>query len=709
MKKILALVLALMMVLSMTFAVAEEADELDLEAYTELSYEIYNDALGDFYGVYTDARAEQNISLRFAKMAIAEAKLMEAAVYLPGTANGGNYAISRVAPYTVSSVMWGYDSDRYHQALIVNEDPLTPAQRDTMKAKWGELKGTGTYEAWAKEYLISEGYTLSDTYSLGYSSDPKTWDVLNTYRSADGEAIVNTFDGLLEYDIENVQQPALATGYTVSEDGLTYTFTIREGVKWVDSQGREVGEVTADDFVAGLQHLLDAQGGLESLVTTAGGCGIVNAAEYINGEITDFTQVGVKAVDKYTLEYTLEAPAHFLTTMTGYGVFVPMNREYFLSQGGGFGEDYAPDSETYLYGKDPDHIAYCGPYLVTNYTPENTIVFSANESYWNADNINIKTIVWKFNDGSDALKAYNDMKANNQAGCGLNASAVVAAQEDGWFDNYAYTSGTDGANFGSFINLNRMAFVNFNDGVTAPSSQTEEDKVRTSAAVKNVHFRRALFMAWDRGAYNAQVVGEDLKYTSVVNSYTPGTFVSLTEDVTIDINGAATTFPAGTYYGAVMQAQIDADNVAIKVWDPAADAGIGSSAAFDGWYNVENAQAEFAIALEELAAEGIIIDAEHPIYLDLPTFVASTTYANRAEAVKQSIEAALPGVIVNKTECNTIAEWYYAGYYFEYGYDANFDLCDISGWSPDYGDPMSYLDTLLPGDDGSMIKSLGIF
>ena len=131
-------------------------------------------------------------------MAIAEAKLLGQGVMLPSSSKGGNYAISRVAPYTITSVLWGNDSDRFHQAVIVKGDPLTPAARDEMKAKWAELKGTGTYEAWAKSYLAGKGYELNDVYTLGYTSDPTTWDALATSQAADAEAIVNTYDGLLE-------------------------------------------------------------------------------------------------------------------------------------------------------------------------------------------------------------------------------------------------------------------------------------------------------------------------------------------------------------------------------------------------------------------------------------------------------------------------------------------------------------------------------
>ena len=685
---------------------SEPATLVDLStlSYDELSATLYDEALGEFYELYSEAKAEgENLSLRFALMAQAEAKLLEAGVLLPTSTQGGNYALSRVAPYGYGNARWGNDSDRFHNVLIVDsENFLLASERAEMKAKWAELAGTGTYEAWAKEYLQGKGYTLTDVYNMGYASDPQTWDILATSRAADSEAIVNTFDGLYEYDVEGVQQPALAESVKVSEDGLTYTFKIREGVAWVDNQGRKVADVTADDFVAGMQHMMDTMGGLEYLVEGV----IVNASAYINQEITDFSQVGVKAEDDYTLVYTLEAPTSYFMTMLGYGVFAPMNRAFYESMGGKFGTEYDGEAESYKYGKDPSSIAYCGPYVVTNATAENTIVFQANESYWNKDNINIKTITWLYNDGTDPLKAYNDAKAGVLSGAGLNSSALEVARSEGLFDDYAYVSDTDATSFCIFNNLYRQRYANFSDETTVVSTMTEEDGVRTNAAMRNVHFRRALSMIVDRAAYNAQSVGEELKLNSLRNTYTPGDFVYLSEETTIDINGTATTFPAGTFYGEIMQAQIDADGVAIKVWN----AETNSSDSFDGWYNPEAAASEMAIALEELAAQGVTVDENNPIYIDLPTFTGSQTYINRANAYKQSVEAALGGkVIVNLTECPTAMDWYNAGYYTEYGYDCNYNVYDVSGWGPDYGDPATYLDTMLPDGAGYMTKCLGIY
>ena len=719
--KIMSLVLALVMMLSLAACggnggtdstepgneaveyVYPYADLLD--NYDELSSAIYADVLGEFQSTYEKAYEAETVSERYALMALAEAKLLESGVMLPTTTAGGNYAISRAVPYTSSSQMWGNDADRYHNLLVATE-LITVAHRDELKAMWAELKGTGTWEAEAKKFLEDNGYTLTDSYSMGYTSDPQTWDALATSMAADSEAIVNTFDGLVEYNSENVLSPALAESWEVSEDGLEWTFHIRQGVKWVDSQGREVADVTADDFVAGMQHVLEAGGGLEWLIDGV----IVNAGEYYAGECTDFAEVGVKATDDYTLVYTLCEPITYFDTMLGYNVFAPMSRSFYESKGGKFGDEFDSSAESYTYGRTPDDIAYCGPYLVTNATAKNTIVFKANESYWNKDNINVKTLTWLYNDGSDPTKAYKDTVSGVLSGAGLNTNAVESAVADGLFDDYAYVSLTNGTSYMAWVNLHREALVNFNDGVTAASAKTEEQVERFNAAILNQHFRMALAYGMDRASYNEQSVGATLRLNSVRNSYTPGTFVFITEDVTVDINGTATTFPAGTYYGEIMQAQIDADGFKFQAWNPEADGGVGSSDGYDGWYNPENAAAEMALAVEELAALGLEISKENPIVVDFPYYSASQVMTNRAAVYKQSIEASLGGlVVVNLVDAIDSTNYNYATYYNTSGAEGNFDVNTNSGWGPDYGDPKTYLDTILPDYAGYMTKNIGIF
>lgn len=678
--------------------------ELPTGDYNAMSEAIYDAQLGAFNTLYQAAKEEQNVSKRYALMAQAEAKLLEAAVLIPGTTNGGNYGLSRVAKRSASTVLWGNDSDRFHNVLVTTE--LISAEDQThLKAMWKEVRGTGTYSQKATDYLKEKGYTLKDTYNMGYVSDPQTWDAFATSRSADSEAIVNTYDGLVEYDNENEIKPALAESWEVSEDGKTYTFHIRQGAKWVDAQGREVADVKADDFVAGMQHMLDAGGGLEYLVENI----IVNALEYNTGDVTDFAEVGVKATDDNTVVYTLCQPTSYFITMLGYNVFAPMSRTYFESKGGVFGKDdykAAVDAGTMKYGQTVNDIAYCGPYTVTNHTAENTIVFEANPTYWNKDNITIKTLTWKFNDGKDPTKAYEDTKAGTLDGCGLSSASLEACKADGNFEKYCTVSDTDATSFVLFLNLNRNAYANFNDKTKAVSTMTDDQKKRTDAAMLNVHFRRAIGMGLDIATYNGQVVGEELKLNSVRNSYTPGNFIALEEDVTVEINGESKTFAKGTYYGEIMQAQIDADGVKIKVWD----AENQTSDGFAGWHNPANAYEELQQAITELKEFGVEISKDNPIVMDLPYYSGADVYTNRAQTLKQSVEEALQGcVVVNLVSCADAKEWYYAGYYTESGKDANYTLYDVSGWGPDYGDPATYLDTMLGDGAGYMAKCLGLF
>ena len=719
--KIMSLVLALVMMLSLAACggnggtdSTEPGNEVVeyvypyadlLENYDELSSAIYADVLGEFQSTYEKAYEAETVSERYALMALAEAKLLESGVMLPTTTAGGNYAISRAVPYTSSSQMWGNDADRYHNLLVATE-LITVAHRDELKAMWAELKGTGTWEAEAKKFLEDNGYTLTDSYSMGYTSDPQTWDALATSMAADSEAIVNTFDGLIEYNSENVLVGALAESWEESEDGLSWTFHIRKGAKWTDSQGREVADVTAHDFVDGMQHMLDAQGGLEWLVEGV----IVNASEYISGDVTDFAEVGVKATDDYTLVYTLCAPTSYFDTMLGYNCFAPLCRSFYESKGGKFGDEFDSSAESYTYGRTPDDIAYCGPYLVTNATAKNTIVFKANPLYWNKDGINLQSITWLYNDGSDPTKAYKDTISGVLSGAGLNSNAVESAKADGMFDDYAYVSLTNGTSYVTFVNLHRVAMANYNDGVTAVSTKTEEQVERSNAAVLNQHFRMAIAYSLDHASYNEQSVGEALRLNRLRNSYTPGTFVTLPEDVTVDINGTATTFPAGTNYGEILQAQVDADGYKFQAWNPEADGGVGSSDGYDGWYNPEAAAAELALAVEELAAQGIEITAENPIYIDLPYYSASQPFTNQTNVYKQSVEAALNGlVVVNIVDCVDSTSYSYATYYPTTGSECNYDINPNTGWGPDYGDPKTYLDTMLPDYAGYMTKAMGVF
>lgn len=679
-------------------------ENFDAANYGPESDEVYDLILGDFYALYQEALAEVDPSARMGKMAVAEAKFLEAGLGVPMQNNTGGSGISKVIPRSVPTVTWGFDQTYrgFKNLLVVNERPLTPDERAEATSLWSSKVGTG--EAWQAlvDWAAEKELTLNDNITLTYGTTPQTWDTLGTAQAASGEVISPTWDGLLTYDNENIQQPGLAESYEVSEDGLTYTFHIRKGVKWVTSQGTEVGEVKADDWVAGLQHVCDTKAGLADLIYGT----VKNLKQYGTGEISDFSQVGVKALDDYTLEYTLETNAPWFLTLTGYSALAPLSRDYYTSQGGKFGTEFDSADSGYLYGTDPEHIAYCGPYLISNYTYQNTISYAANPAYWDAENVHNKTITRRYTDGTDPLFGWNNFLDGTFYSVTVSSAVRPLAEqqvsevdpEKNYVEAYSYSSHEGTTSIMNWTNVNRYAHSNlYNDASAMVSKKTVTDAQRTKAAMRNQNFRMALALSYDRFAYMSVIYGEENAYGQMTNSYVPGNFVTATKEFTVDIAGTATTFPAGTQYGEVLQAAITADGYPMKVWDPTGADGAGSSFSFDGWYNPEAAGEYLAKAVEELAAEGIEISAENPIYLDMPYDDFDTTGSAAQNAVKQSYDAAFGGmVIVNlvaKGDSDTGSD---AAYNPTAGYMMNYDLGGLTGWGPDYGDAQTYLDTVIP-------------
>ena len=729
MKKFLSLMLALVMVLSLAACGDNSAANtnppsgnsgepanpgVELGEFTPVTYEeqvIYDNALGEFYTAFMAAKKASTVSERYALMAVAEAKMLESGVMVPMNGVGGNYAISSVVPRTIATVMWGSDNDRTASIMVV--DKIMKAEdRAAVTALWGEKAGTGEFEEAVKALLAEQGYELKDEYNRAYTSDPSTWDVLATWQSAQSEPATLVVDGLVGYDMENVLQPLLAESYEVSDDGLTWTFHIRANVPWVDSQGRQVDTVKADDWVAALQHCADCGGGAAGLMMAVDGM-----PGYLDGSITDFSQVGVTAVDELTLEYKLTEPVpYFLSMLTYDGLGSPLCRSYYTSQGGKFGAEFAADAADYDYGKDNNKIAYCGPFLVTNWTEKNTIVFEANPTYWNPDELNVHKVTWKYSDGTDVLKLYTDYMNRDIDSCGLVAERLEQAKKDGNFEDYAYIAANDGGSYVGYWNLNRIAYANYNDETKCVSSQEHgsvdeidldnevytsdilDDAARTHAAMNNTDFRLALTFATDRASYQAQSNGDELKLAGMRNSFVPGNFVFLEEDVTIDLG----TFPAGTYYGEILQAQLDADGFPAKVWDPEGDDGIGSGDNFDGWYNPTASKEYLDKAVAELAAQGIEVSTENPIQIDIPYHSGSTMYTNMFQALKKGFDENLGGLVqVNLIGCADQQDWLYSAFRPQAGRDMNYELSFASGWVPDYADPGNYLETMVSPPDGT--------
>ncbi len=206
--------------------------------------------------------------------------------------------------------------------------------------------------------------TLTFTLTSVPSIDPQ---ISNSIASANvikgfGEGLIRSFEGQVK--------PGMAEKWDVSEDGITYTFHLREA-KWSDGS-----PVTAKDFEYAIIRLLDPK---NASPYSFAAYVIQNAAEFNSGKITDASQVGVKAIDDKTLEIKLVNPTSYFVSTLDLSCFYPVKKEFVEK----YGADFATSA---------DKILSNGPFILKDWKHEQEIVLEKNPNYWDKDSIKLETV-----------------------------------------------------------------------------------------------------------------------------------------------------------------------------------------------------------------------------------------------------------------------------------------------------------------------------
>lgn len=511
----------------------------------------------------------------------------------------------------------------------------------------------------AKGSSSSKKSDLVSEYSSVYGTDLETLDYTFSSRKTNSDHYTNFVEGLLENDQYGNLKGDMAKSWEVSDDGLTYTYHLRKGVPWVDSEGNEYGaDVTANDFVTGLKHAVDVQS--ETLYIVADS--IKGLSDYIDGKTNDFSTVGVKAVDDYTVQYTLNKPEPFWNSKTTYGILYPINEEFLKSKGKDFGKP------------TPDSILYNGPFILANNTAKSVIEYTKNESYWDPKNVHLDTVKWTYNDGSDPdglFKSYEN---------GELSLARVYPNSPGYKDvTKAYPDGvtwsqTGGSTYNLTFNFNRGTF-------DATSKTTDKEKEDTQKAILDRNFRLAILFGFDKKSYNAQSVGEEGATKALRNTLVPADFVEI----------------GGKPYGDTVASKL-------KALDSDAFGDVNLSDGQDGYYNADKAKEYMEKAKTELEAKGV----QFPIHLDMPVEETSEISVNMVKSLKKSVETSLgsDNVVVDIQLLNE-DKYLAATYQATTGKAGDFDITNASGWGPDYTDPSSYLN-IYDSRKGDMIHTLGL-
>lgn len=316
----------------------------------------------------------------------------------------------------------------------------------------------------------SDTARVADRTELTYlfSDEIVNWNYLVTSSTTPAMYI----DTLVEYDSYGICQPCLAESWERSDDGLVWTFHIREGMEWLTYDLKPYAPITAHDWVTSAEYILDpANGSLLADMMYI----LVGAEEYytamINEQPADFSTVGVKALDDYTLEYTLTSPApYFLSSLT-YNNFFPANKEWIEEMG----DQFLTDNETRLY---------CGEFVMTEYDPSSVIVAVLNPVYWDIDNMHITKITQIFNAEAGSVEPEMFLRGE------VDSCEVPSDQLDEWLN--------DPAKF-DLIRPCRpsywtyLYYFNF-----WPNFDEKYEPDNWKLAVNNVNFRKSIMHAFDK-------------------------------------------------------------------------------------------------------------------------------------------------------------------------------------------------------------------
>ena len=506
--------------------------------------------------------------------------------------------------------------------------------------------------------LTACGQSASDdkTYSSTFGADPTTFNYLLDYSGDNTNVITNLVDGLLENDNYGNLVPALAEDWSVSKDGLTYTYKLRQDAKWFTADGEEYAPIKAQDFVTGIKYAADNKSQALDLIQNS----IKGLDDYVTGANTDFSNVGVKAVDDYTVQYTLTRPEPFWNSKTTNSILFPVNEEFLTSKDKAFGELKA------------DSILYSGPYLLKEFTSKSSLEYMKNPHYYDQEKVTIERVKLAYVDGSDQDMTIRNFESGAYSSAGVYPnSSNFAKTKEKYKDNIVYS--LQGATSWYYnFNVNRQSY-NF----TAKTS--DEQKQATQAAVSNKNFRQAINFALDRTSYSAQSNGEEAAKNTLRNTLVPPTFVQV-GDKTFGETVASKLVNYGTQW-----------------------TNMNLEDAQDAYFNKEKAQTQFAEAKKELEAQGVTF----PIHLDLPVDQVNKTLLPKLYSLKQSVESTLgeENVVIDVVLVST-EDYANATFQAPTPADHDYDL-NLDGWSADYQDPSTYLNPF-NAEDGFYLKILGL-
>ena len=473
------------------------------------------------------------------------------------------------------------------------------------------------------------------------SREIETWNILYSQQATDLEVLTNLYDGLVEADEYGNVVPAIAESWETDDNGVTWTFHLREGVKWVDQNGNEKGEVTAQDFLTGLEWVLNFHKN-DATNTSMPMEMIVGAEDYYNltsemdsdealaltADSSEFADtVGIKAIDDYTLQYTCVSEKPYFYTVGTYNCLYPICQAMI--------DEIGIDG---FKAATPENIWYNGCYTCTEYIQQNTKTLTKNPLYWDTDAKLFDTVTIKMVESVDtAYQLYTTGELDRVSLSESNLTMISSNESNEYYDQLVEMRPT------KFSYQFHFNYDKHN------ADQTSDDNWNT--AVANEAFRKCWYYGLDLGSfykrtnsinpykcYNNSYTMQGLVYTSDGTEYT---------QLVQDLLGLPTT------YDGESMSRLDSDKF-------------------------EEYKAQ---AIEELTAAGVTFPVHAAYYIAS----GNQTALDSANVLKQAFSDSFgDDFIVLDIET-------YVSSLSQEVRNPRLQSFVINGWGADYGDPQNYL------------------
>lgn len=372
------------------------------------------------------------------------------------------------------------------------------------------------------------------TISLNAGMEPTGLNTLTSTYSIEFALFMHMYENLVTLDDDDNTVPGAAESWDYDEDTLTYTFHLRKDGVWTNGD-----PVTAKDFEFAWSQALNPDVASDYAYFLYF---IKNAEKYFNGEVT-WDEVGVKVVDDYTLEVTMEQPTPYALFLFSFGTLAPINQRFYEAVGAD------------LYSTEAQYFCTNGPFALTEWSHNDKIVMQKNDAWHGAADVEVEEIDWKII--TDANAALSSFLAGDLDMVGLGTGELIKQATAAGATIQSYTDGTsfyiyfnNNDQYLSNVNLRRALFNAIDEQKEIDTVWQNDNEPMTSFTAPGVSATDGTSFAGKVGELYAPSRDQEKakEYLATALSELGCTVDDLSAHLSIDCGDSATSIAEASFY-----------------------------------------------------------------------------------------------------------------------------------------------------------------